>query len=409
MPAVSPHRAVVAAGPFAIRRLCCGTDISTGDEVARTALDAIDDDVALLGARPVTVASLWRTALRSVGCPTGTGLVIVHPSWWSSSRIAVVTAAAAQLTGEVVVRPRSWLLTRASQAAAGGTVVVEIADRLVAVVAGAEMAAVPRKGEPGLVAEEIGRAVAGRAGAAVLIDAAGTDAGVARLAADIAEAVRRRGLTPAVVDDARLARLARSAWPEPSEPAPGGRARAPRRGILAACALILTAAPLAVCAALPVGRRDVAAAPRVGAATTTFLVEGRVTVEVPADWPAQRVVSGPGSARVQVASPSDPEVALLVTQSPVPGETLSGTAERLKRALDAEPGGVFADFDPSGSTAGRPAVTYREVRARHHVRWTVFVDGPVRISIGCQSRPGAEDAVRGVCEQAVRSARAIGI
>ncbi|CPR13389.1 putative alanine and valine rich protein [Mycobacterium bohemicum DSM 44277] len=98
-----------------------------------------------------------------------------------------------------------------------------------------------------------------------------------------------------------------------------------------------------------------------------------------------------------------------MTQSPVPGETLSGTAERLKRALDAEPGGVFADFDPSGSTAGRPAVTYREVRARHHVRWTVFVDGPVRISIGCQSRPGAEDAVRGVCEQAVRSARAIGI
>ncbi|MDT5145569.1 MAG: hypothetical protein QOC58_214, partial [Mycobacterium sp.] len=51
---------------------------------------------------------------------------------------------------------------------------------------------------------------------------------------------------------------------------------------------------------------------------------------------------------------------------------------------------------------------YSEVRAGHHVRWSVFVDGPVRISIGCQSRPGHEDAVREVCEQAVRSARAIG-
>jgi type VII secretion-associated protein (TIGR03931 family) len=42
------------------------------------------------------------------------------------------------------------------------------------------------------------------------------------------------------------------------------------------------------------------------------------------------------------------------------------------------------------------------------VRWTVLLDGAVQISIGCQSRPGGEDAVREVCEQAVRSAHAIG-
>jgi len=48
------------------------------------------------------------------------------------------------------------------------------------------------------------------------------------------------------------------------------------------------------------------------------------------------------------------------------------------------------------------------VRAGHHVRWTVLLDGAVRISIGCQSRPGGEDAVREVCEQAVRSAHAFG-
>jgi type VII secretion-associated protein (TIGR03931 family) len=161
-------------------------------------------------------------------------------------------------------------------------------------------------------------------------------------------------------------------------------------------------------AVLPVGRREVAAADRVATAPTTYLTEGRVALTVPANWPAQRVVTGPGSARVRVMSPSDPEVALHLTQSPVAGETLGVAAERLKRAIDAEAAGVFVDFNPSGSTAGRPAVTYREVRAGHHVRWSVFVDGPVRISIGCQSRPGDEDAVRDACEQAVRSARAIG-
>jgi type VII secretion-associated protein (TIGR03931 family) len=146
----------------------------------------------------------------------------------------------------------------------------------------------------------------------------------------------------------------------------------------------------------------------VQALPTTFLVEGRVAVTVPAAWSAQRVITGPGSARVQVTSPSDPEVALHVTQSPVAGETLSATAERLKRAIDGEPAGVFVDFNPAGTSGGRPAVTYRELRLGHHVRWAVLLDGPVRISIGCQSRPGDEETVRGACEQAVRSAHAIG-
>lgn len=96
-----------------------------------------------------------------------------------------------------------------------------------------------------------------------------------------------------------------------------------------------------------------------------------------------------------------------VTQSPVPGETLAGTAERLKRAIDAEPAGVFVDFDPSGVSAGRPAVTYREVRTGHDVRWTVVLDTAVRISIGCQSRTGAAEAIGEVCERAVRSAHAV--
>jgi type VII secretion-associated protein (TIGR03931 family) len=96
-----------------------------------------------------------------------------------------------------------------------------------------------------------------------------------------------------------------------------------------------------------------------------------------------------------------------VTQSRVALESLSATADSLKQAIDAEPTGVFVDFNPIGNVAGRPAVTYREVRSAHDIRWTVLVDKAIRISIGCQSRHGHEDAMRQVCELAVRSARAL--
>ncbi|MEG7364386.1 type VII secretion-associated protein, partial [Pseudomonas citronellolis] len=91
-----------------------------------------------------------------------------------------------------------------------------------------------------------------------------------------------------------------------------------------------------------------------------------------------------------------------------PGETEADAAGALRRAIDAEPAGVFVDFNPAGAGAGRPAVTYREVRATHDVRWTGLLDGSLRISIGCQSRPAARDAVRDACEQAVRTAHAVG-
>jgi type VII secretion-associated protein (TIGR03931 family) len=396
-------------------------------EMLTAALDAIDDPVALVDGRPVAVDSLWCDTLRALNCGHREGMLVVHPSWWPAVRVGVVTAAARTLADDVVVRPRSWLLKQASQDAASETphekkVVVEIADRLV-VVTGAprhhQVVALPRRAEPLPFAEEVAGAIAGMARgttAVVLIDAPGTVSGAPALATLIAGAVRDGGSGQTVVeiDDARLPRLARLALSalsapsvhddafEPSAGAGGVRSRDRRLAGLAAAGVVLAAGVPAVAA---VGRHDVSAAEKT---PTTFLVEGRVALTVPANWPTQRVVAGPGSARVQATSPSDPEVALHVTQSPVPGETLSGTAERLKRAIDAEPAGVFVDFNPSGVSAGRPAVTYREVRAGHHVRWTVLLDGAVRISVGCQSRPGGEDAVRDVCDQAVRSAHAVG-
>jgi type VII secretion-associated protein (TIGR03931 family) len=217
------------------------------------------------------------------------------------------------------------------------------------------------------------------------------------------------GQTVTEIDDARLLQLARRASqlrsdfdePRSTGGARGSRSRAWPLGWLAAAGVVVVAAVPAVGVLC---RHEGQAMHKTA---TTFLVEGRVALTVPADWPTQRVVGGPGSARVQVTSPSDPEVALHVTQSPVAGDTLSETAERLKRAIDAEPAGVFVDFNPYATSAGRPAVTYREVRAGHQVWWTVLLDGAVRISVGCQSRPGGEDAVRDVCEQAVRSAHAV--
>jgi type VII secretion-associated protein (TIGR03931 family) len=410
------HRPIIEAGPGELRRLCCGAvvaDDSDGSEVREAALCAIDDCVGLVGGRPVAVDALWSAALRSLDCApegAGYGMVVVHPSWWSPTRVGVITAAAKSLPGDVSVRPRSWLLSQASNADRDA-IVVEIAERVVSV-AGARTVGVPRRAQQHPGAEEVAAVIgeiSSGATTVVLIDAPSAVTEAPALAALIAGEVRRLGQRAVEINPTRLLRLAasvRSALPDQPEmsrqrSAPSARRVRPRRLMstgLAAIVVVATAVPVVAGA----GRHNVAPPPT---APTTFLVEGRVALTVPADWTAQRVLTGPGSPRVQVSSPTDPEAALHITQSPVPpDETMGVTADRLRRAIGSEPDGVFVDFNPSGRNAGRPAVTYREVRASHQVRWTVMLDGPVRISIGCQSRPGAEDAVRDACEQAVRSA-----
>lgn len=400
---MSGHRMVVATGPRTIHRLCCGTSTVADAEAGAAALDAIDDPVVLVGEQPVSVGALWSASLRTLAHGHHDGMHVVHPSWWSASRVGVVTSAARTVgRGDIEVYPRSWLATRAATQAA---VVVEIADRLVVVIAGDDyqsIGAVPRVAEAQLVAEEVAGVVAGatRGSGAVVIDVPSMVSEAPALARLIAGALRG-GQTVVEVDDARLASLARESPRQPAaESMTAPRSRVGLIAGLAPAAIVMTVLVLA-----GTDHHGVTAVP---AAPTTYLVEGRVALTVPADWPAQRVVAGPGSARVQLTSPEDPEVALHVTQSPVPGETLDAAAERLRRALDAEPAGAFVDFNPSGSSAGRPAVTYREVRAGHEVWWAVLLDADVRISVGCQTRPGAAEAIREVCERAVRSAHTIG-
>jgi type VII secretion-associated protein (TIGR03931 family) len=412
---LSAHCAVIEAGPGAVRRLCCGTGMVADAEMARSALDAIDDTVALVDERPVSVDALWRAVLRELDCGRQETVVLVHPSWWATSRVDLVTTAAGILSDDVVTRPRSWLLAQAAPDRQA-TVVVEIAERLV-VVTGAALVAEARRGDPHRIAEEVARVteeMARGSTAAVLIDAPRAISGAASLATMIADGLRDIGADLQVlrIDDARLQRVAAVALcardeTDVREAAEGVRGTCVRRRKrLRAMLPVAGAAAAAALLGVGMGGRHSPSTPPEGI-PTTFLVEGRIALTVPAHWPMQRVVAGPGSARIQVTSPSDPEVALHVTQSPVAGETLSAAAESLKRAIDAEPAGVFVDFNPAGRSAGRPAVTYRELRAGHHIRWTVLLDGAVRISIGCQSRPGGEDTVRDVCEEAVRSARAL--
>jgi type VII secretion-associated protein (TIGR03931 family) len=403
---------VVEVGPNSIRQLCCGADGPAHDKMVRTAFDSIDDPVALVDLCPVTVDSLWRTVLRSVDCRNPERAIIVHPSWWASTRIEVVRAAAQGLAGEVVMRPRSWLLNQAFPTESRhATVVVEIADHFVVIIGAAEVAETRRR-EPQCVVQAVVRSVLEMTSdttAAVVIDASSTVRGASALAPMIAEGLRTSGgIGAAQVDDIQLKKIAAEIIQgKDSTCAPHyteATARDHRRHWRLALVALLIVTVFGAFGALASARRG---APAGGGVPTTFLVEGRVVLEVPAQWPTQRVVAGPGSARVQVTSPSDPEMALHVTQSRVAIEALSATAEFLKQAIDAEPTGVFVDFNPAGNSAGRPAVTYREVRSGHDIRWTVLVDKAVRISIGCQSRHGFEGAMRQVCELAVRSARAL--
>jgi type VII secretion-associated protein (TIGR03931 family) len=166
---------------------------------------------------------------------------------------------------------------------------------------------------------------------------------------------------------------------------------------VAAAGVVLSVSALAV-AGLREGSEPSRQEPR------TWLVEGRVAVEVPADWRTERIVIGPGSARVQVISPTDPRQAVHVTQSSIPrGQSLASAAEVVRAALDQQPEGVFGGLDPAARVADQPAITYRETRADRVVDWTLVLDGGVRIAIGCQGAPDLPSP-QDVCEHAIRSA-----
>jgi type VII secretion-associated protein (TIGR03931 family) len=377
-------------------------------EWVSAALECIDDDIALIDDRPVSVAELWQEVLGTTVGDDVDDVLLVCPAWWSSSRIDLVCDAARTVATNVDVLQRTPVLREA------------LADRLATVVEiGAEfvvisspeggVTVVMRRNGPAIVAER----VAGQIGvsAAAVLDAPAGIVGAASIGVSIVDHLRANGIAVTIAEE-DCARRAAAIWlarrqgtvpnPETREVGPLIR-RGPRRmAVLAGAAMTVAA----LCGGFAV-RDEKPEPPSVGM-PMTLLVEGRVGVKVPVRWAVQRITTGPGSARVQVVSPSDADIVVHITQSAIPSHlTLATMADTLRTALAEQPVGVFVDFNPADRRHGKPAVTYREMRTGHEVAWTVLTDDDVRIAIGCQSGPGREWLVRDTCDQAIQSAHAV--
>ncbi|BBY79897.1 type VII secretion-associated protein [Mycolicibacterium pulveris] len=367
-------------------------------ELVSTALECIDDNIALLGERPVSVQDLWQDVIEVAAGDEHDTLVVVCPTWWPPSRTDRVQEAAQAVADTVVLLHRTALLCQL--AAPRRTTVVELTDDFVVVTpATARATVIARQGDATMTAEAVVASV-GDAPVA-LIDAPAGVAGSDQTAAVIADRLRGNGIEVVIADEAAVRRAAlRSRRSHESTPCVEARRRNP-----AVAAAVVGAVSAA---AITVGGFAVHGGSAGEATPTTLLVEGRVGMVVPADWPVQHVTSGPGSARVQLTSPSHAAVALHLTQSTGgPDDGLTVVADSLRAALDSENDGTFVDFTAADHRAGRDVVTYREVRSQHTVTWTVLVDGAVRIAIGCQSAVGGEQLVREICDQAIRSAHAV--
>ena len=379
-------------GPGAVRALHPAPTVRADPALADAALQAIGEPLALLGERPVDTAQLWQRVLEPL-LAGHSEVVLVHPSWWSPGLVDTVVTAAAGLTAAVHARPRYRLLHR-------GTAFVEIGPDTVVVggdddVAGAETRC--------MAVDEVVDAVLARLpGRGPLnIDAPAGVPGADALATLIARRQRADGRPVRRLGDSHLIAAARAAAPVAPPASPGPP---PRRRTSNARNAVAAGAGLALLATVAAGM----ATTRETGYPTTELVEGRVAMQVPADWPVRRVTDGPGSARVEVTSPTDAEVVLHLTQSPSPTTDLAATAAALRTAAEDQPAGVFVDFNPDDHRAGRPAVTYRERRESHDIDWSVVIAGSTRIAIGCQSAPGRRAGIERACEQAIASAREIG-
>jgi type VII secretion-associated protein (TIGR03931 family) len=389
---------IVEVGPGTVRG---PNDVR--EEWVSAAIECVDDEIALIDDRPVLVGEVWREVLGSAVGGFAERVVLVCPTWWPSARINVVCDAAHSVANNVEMLQRTAVLR-------GGLTdrlwtVVEIAAEFL-VVTGPEggRTLVTGQGDEAL-AELVAAQVA--PSTAVLVDAPAGIAGAAVIGATVAHRLRASGMTVLVVDEDSVHRgaatwLARQRGLRTPDVRP--RIRRHRRGmaVLAGAAMCVSA----LCGGFAV--RDDRSEPPSTGVPMSLLVEGRVGVKVPVQWAVQRITTGPGSARVQVISPSDADIVLHITQSWIPAhQTLPMVADTLRSALAEEPSGVFTDFNPADRRADKPAVTYREMRAEHEVAWTVLTDHGVRIAIGCQSGPHREHLVRDACGQAVQSAHAV--
>ncbi|MGV0741289.1 type VII secretion-associated protein [Mycolicibacterium sp. XJ870] len=381
--------AVVEVGPVTVRGP--GT---VPTESAMTAVACIDDALALIDDAPVSVDELWADVIGAAVGLEVDRLTLVFPTWWTVDQVARVRNAVAV---DCAVTQR----VQAFRTSLGGRrwSVVEIAMDLVVVARGqGDPVVLARCGDADALVRAVVTAV--QCPGQAVIDAPVEVAGAVALGRAIADRLRDRGVQVSMADSAMLRREFTQSCDDTGDRGAisllAGTDRGRRGGTVTCAALIVSA--LCAGTAVVAGDRPDAGQPM------AVLVEGRVGLQIPLGWTVQRVTDGPGSARVQVVSASDPDVMIHLTQSGVADGPLADT---LRQAFDEQPAGAFVDFNPVDRIADRPVLSYREVRDERQVRWAVLVDGPVRIAIGCQSAVGRDELVRRACETAIRSAHAV--
>ncbi|MFG1930285.1 type VII secretion-associated protein [Mycobacterium sp. NPDC048908] len=370
---------VVEVGPATVRG-----PYPAEPQLVSAALEGIDDQLVLIDDHPADVADVWRTIMSDVVGEAVDSVVLVFPTWWSSARVQRVSGVAKALAGDVIAMRRAQVLRDHR------SLLVELGPEFFVVSSSTGVVAVVSHGDVEMLVAST------RMCTAVVVDDS-EDAGPQT--ASIADRLRAAGVAVTVAETGWVSASIAQKGPDAPEPPPKKK-----RAVTAVLAGVLVSAA-ALCGGYIASP---SAHPPSSALPTTLLVEGRLGVMVPAQWAVQRVTSGPGSSRVQIVSPEDDAVAMHLTQSRLaPQQSGQDVEHALRRALDETPDGVFVGFDPAGSRADRDVLTYREIRAGRHIQWFVFVDGSLRIAIGCQSAPGRDQAVREPCDQAIRSAHAV--
>ena len=81
---------VVEVGPGTVRGPC-----HAAESLVCTALECIDDEIAVLDGQPVAVAAVWREVFRTVLAERVETAVLVCPTWWPSPWLGRVREAAA--------------------------------------------------------------------------------------------------------------------------------------------------------------------------------------------------------------------------------------------------------------------------------------------------------------------------
>src|SRR5690606_38466236 len=96
---------IVEVGPGTVRG---PNDVR--EEWVSTAIECVDDEIALIDERPVLVGEVWREVLGSAVGGFAEKVVLVCPTWWPSARIDLVCDAAHSVANNVEMLQRTAVL-----------------------------------------------------------------------------------------------------------------------------------------------------------------------------------------------------------------------------------------------------------------------------------------------------------